>query len=119
LTGETTEEALQREVQEEIGTNTLHSVRLIGVYSHPDRDDRRHTISAAYVGRVYGRLKAGDDAKSISVIPLKVMNVELIKLGFDHGDILRSYWYDRNQSRTVLAPKRGTSTCPAPYPVDS
>lgn len=110
------EEAARREVEEEIGTTSLHSLRLLGVYSHPERDDRRHTVSAVYVGRVHGKLKAGDDAKVVSVIPLGVMNVELIKLSFDHNDILKDYWYALKESvvERNLLPRRGTNLCPVP-----
>jgi 8-oxo-dGTP diphosphatase len=110
------EEAVNRKVQEEIGTTSLNSLRLLGVYSHPERDDRRHTVSAVYVGKVHGKFKAGDDAKVVSVIPLQAMNVELIRLSFDHNHILKDYWYALKETvvERNLMPRQGTSLCPAP-----
>lgn len=61
--GETTEEAVIREVKEETGL-TCKILQLIGVYSAPDRDPRGHTISVAYAMIVEsGRMSAGDDAQ--------------------------------------------------------
>ncbi len=106
---------MHREVEEEMGTTTLHSLRLLGVYSDPKRDDRRDTVSAVYVGRIWGKLKAGDDAKEVSVIPLKALNVDIIKLSFDHADLLRDYWYGKEGVKVhKLAPRVGTSLCSWP-----
>jgi len=110
------EEAVNRKVQEEIGTTSLNALRLLGVYSHSERDDRRHTASAVFVGKVHGKFKAGDDAKVVSVIPLQAMNVELIRLSFDHNHILKDYWYSLKETvvERNLMPRQGTSLCPAP-----
>ena len=52
----------------------------------------------------------------MSVIPLQAMNVELIKLSFDHNDILKDYWYALKESvvERDLMPRQGTSLCPVP-----
>jgi len=50
--GESVEEALKREMLEEIGLE-VEIVRLLGIYSNPSRDPRFHTASAVFVVRAY------------------------------------------------------------------
>lgn len=99
---------MAREVKEETGA-TPYDLRLLGVYSRPDRDDRRHTVSATYVASITGRVQAGDDAKEVALIPLKILNVDMIKLAFDHADFLRDYFA---KGGFVGSPRAGTSLCP-------
>ncbi len=48
--GETVEEALLREVKEETGGLDVKPVKLVGVYSRPDRDPRGgHTVTVAFL----------------------------------------------------------------------
>jgi len=77
--GETTESALKREVKEETGLNT-DIIRLIGVYSDPDRDPRGHVISICYLALGNGDLHADTDAESVGLFPLN----NIPKLAFDH-----------------------------------
>lgn len=82
--GETTEEAVVREVLEETGLAT-RVVRLVGVYSDPSRDPRGHTVSAAYALEVIGgALKAGSDAMDIALLDPD----RLPPLAFDHARIV-------------------------------
>jgi 8-oxo-dGTP diphosphatase len=88
---ETTEEAVLREIQEELGVQTKIK-RLIGVYSDPGRDPRGHVVSAVYeLEIIQGKLKAGDDAAAFELVPLK--NIKKIKaeLAFDHEMIINDY----------------------------
>lgn len=85
--GETTEDAVLREVEEETGLlldpnpEGGESMKLLGVYSDPRRDNRRHIISVAYALEfVPGKTKtkdggdipkAGSDAKEVVRVPLE------------------------------------------------
>lgn len=83
--GETTEEAVIREVKEETGAE-CEIVELIGVYSDPERDPRGHTVSIAYAlqgGK--GGVTAGDDAAEARWVPLD----DLPEMAFDHLKIIR------------------------------
>lgn len=85
--GETTEQAVEREVLEETGLQTEVS-RLLGVYSAPDRDPRGHTVSAAYVlKKIGGRLKSGSDAAAVRLVPIS----KVPRLAFDHADIVADF----------------------------
>jgi len=124
-TGETTESAVLREVQEETGITippqlmSSHSgggdsggafpnknnsaIKLIGVYSDPRRDNRRHIVSIAYAlefipdimttkdGR--GIPHAGDDAKDVIAIPLEEIGVKYVGEDWyaDHLSILLDF----------------------------
>ncbi len=87
--GETTENAVLREIYEE--TNLRTKIKhLLGVYSDPDRDPRGHTVSVVYVLEpIGGTLKGSDDAKEA-----KLFNIEEVKnldLAFDHKKIFYDY----------------------------
>lgn len=83
--GETTEEAVIREVEEETGLIT--SVKnLVGVYSAPNRDPRGHTVSIVYLLDVIrGDIKAGSDAGEASFFNVS----DLPLLAFDHEQIIK------------------------------
>ena len=82
---ETVEEAVVRELREETGLRA-RPVRLLGVYSGPDRDPRHPTTSVVF--RMSGRARTphgGDDARDAAWIPLERVG----PLAFDHNVILR------------------------------
>ena len=82
--GETTEAACIREVEEETGL-IVEIIRLLGVYSDPDRDPRGHSVSAVYIARpTGGELKAATDAAEVRIFP----DISGLELGFDHRQIL-------------------------------
>ena len=62
---------------------------LFGVYSDPNRDKRFHTASIVYVCKAYGNPVGADDAKEAMIVKLE--DLELNKLVFDHGEILKDY----------------------------
>jgi len=83
--GETTEDAVVREVEEETGLQCTIS-QLLGVYSDPSRDPRGHTISIVYiVERKNGTVSGGDDAAEAAFHPLH----SLPDLSFDHDKIIK------------------------------
>ena len=85
--GETVEDAVAREVEEETGL-VASPERLIGVRSMPDRDPRGHFVSVVFLMKVVGgSLCPGDDAVDVDVVPFD----PLPSLAFDHSDIVREY----------------------------
>ena len=86
--GESVEDAVIREMKEEISLD-VKITRLFGVYSKPNRDKRFHTASVVYVCKAYGEPIGADDAKEAMVVKLE--NLDLDALVFDHADILRDY----------------------------
>ena len=84
--GETTEHAAIREAKEETSID-VEIEKLLNVYSDPDRDPRRHTVSVCYVARGnFDDAKADDDAKDICVFSFD--KLDDVELAFDHKDIL-------------------------------
>ena len=82
--GESTEDAVIREILEETGLKTKVS-DLVGVYSDPARDPRGHTITIAYILEVLdGIARAGDDASDVKFFKLD----RLPELSFDHEVII-------------------------------
>ncbi|ACO04312.1 MAG TPA: NUDIX hydrolase [Persephonella sp.] len=86
--GERVEDALIREMKEETDLD-VEIVRLLGVYSDPDRDPRFHTVSITYVCKAYGEPKAQSDAKDVKIFRLE--DIPFDKLVFDHAKILKDY----------------------------
>ena len=83
--GETTVEAIVREVREETGLETT-VIQLVGVFSNPDRDPRGHTVTIVYALEVVGgNLAAGTDAADIVLLDPDRPPA----LAFDHNEIVR------------------------------
>jgi len=82
--GETTESACLRELEEETALMG-DSLKLIGVYSNPNRDPRKHTVSVVYaVMSVSGTVRAQDDAKKAEWFDIE----HIPPLAFDHASII-------------------------------
>ncbi len=86
--GESCEEALIREMKEETGLD-VEIIKLLGVYSQPDRDPRFHTVSITYLCKAYGEPVASSDAKKVNIFKLE--EIPFDKLVFDHSRILKDY----------------------------
>lgn len=86
--GETTEDAVVREMKEEICLD-VETVSLLGVYSDPKRDQRFHTVSVVYICKAEGVPVGADDAKSAKVYSLD--KLPLKELVFDHKKIVEDY----------------------------
>jgi 8-oxo-dGTP diphosphatase len=83
--GETVEAAVLRELREETGLAGRLGP-LLGVYSDPARDPRKHTVSVVFrIRGPGGTPRGGDDAASAEWVPLTPFPA----LAFDHGRILR------------------------------
>jgi 8-oxo-dGTP diphosphatase len=81
---ETVEHAVVRELREETGL-VARRIRLLGVYSGPDRDPRKPTTSVAFlVAGLRGRPRGGDDAGDAQWVDRR----EAKPLAFDHDRIL-------------------------------
>jgi 8-oxo-dGTP diphosphatase len=85
--GETLEQAAVREAKEETSLSVT-CLRLLGCYSDPERDPRRHIISTVFVAQGEGTPHAGDDATSLEIFPLSALPEPLC---FDHRKILEDY----------------------------
>ncbi len=87
--GESVEDAVKRETLEETSL-VVDPINILGVYSDPLRDPRRHTISVVFMSNIVeGIPKAGDDAKQIEWI--NVDRFSKITMAFDHMIILSDY----------------------------
>jgi len=85
--GETVEHAAVREALEETSL-AVQLVTLLGLYSHPSRDPRGHTVTAVYVARASGEPQAQDDARNLRVCAIDELPQPL---AFDHALVLEDY----------------------------
>ncbi len=102
--GETVEESAIREVMEETGMQ-IELQEILGVYSSPDRDPRKHVLTTVFVAKpIAGEPSGGDDAADAQWFNLRDM--ETMTLGFDHGLIVRDLieWF---KSRKTYWSTRG------------
>jgi len=90
--GESVETAAVREAKEEIGLQ-VELIEQFHVYSAPDRDPRKHTLSIVFLATATGEPQAADDAKTLNIFNLWEIPANLC---FDHDQILRDYRYYRH-----------------------
>lgn len=86
--GETAQDAAVREALEETGLRVTLTA-LLGVYSDPMRDARKHTISTVYIGMAEGLPSGGDDAAEARLFSEDNLPTPL---AFDHAQILADYF---------------------------
>ncbi len=98
--GESVEDAVIREMKEEISLD-VEIQKLFGVYSEPTRDKRFHTASVVYICKAYGTPVGADDAKEATIVRLE--DLKLDKLVFDHGDILRDYLQKHHTNIDIIS----------------
>jgi ADP-ribose pyrophosphatase YjhB (NUDIX family) len=84
--GETLEDTVVREVEEETGL-TVTSCRLLNVYSDPARHPRQAVVGA-YIAETTGEPVPGDDIVDLKWVPLDEVPDEL---AFDHAKIIADY----------------------------
>ena len=84
--GETPEQAMYRELQEETGLQGI-PLRQFHTFSQPDRDPRERVITIAYYAVIrWQKIQAGDDAGRAQWFPLDAIPA----LAFDHRLILHT-----------------------------
>jgi len=106
--GETVEDAVKREAMEETSLE-VHPIDILGVYSDPKRDPRKHIVTVVFVGIIVGgEVRANDDAASIEWIQLDTIGqLQQQKLfAFDHAQILRDYQQWKPSGGTFWSTKR-------------
>ncbi len=86
--GETVEQAVIREIKEEINLDVKIN-GILGIYSDPKRDPRFHVVSVVFVCSAKGEPVSGSDAKEAYIY--KVEDIPFDRLVFDHAKILRDY----------------------------
>ncbi len=95
--GESVEDTAIREMKEETNLD-IKLIGLLGVYSKPERDPRKHTISTTYVATPKNpeELKAGDDARKAYWYKLDELPSPLC---FDHAKMIDDFLrYVNNQA---------------------
>ena len=106
--GETVEDAMKREAMEETSLE-IHPIDILGVYSDPRRDPRKHIVTVVFVGIIVsGDLRASDDAASIEWIQLGIIDQlqQQKMLAFDHAQILQDYRQWKSSGGTFWSTKR-------------
>lgn len=102
--GETVESAARRETKEETSLE-VEPIEILGVYSDPKRDPRKHIATVVFVGiMVGGSETAGDDAESIEWVDLA--SIDRQQIAFDHATILRDYKKWKVSGGTFWSTKR-------------
>lgn len=102
--GETAEDAMKREAMEETSLE-VEPIEILGVYSDPKRDPRKHIVTVVFIGIIVGGSdRAGDDAESIEWVELA--KVEKQQIAFDHTTILRDYRKWKASGGTFWSTKR-------------
>lgn len=89
--GESTEKAVIRESFEETCL-LVEIVKLVGVYSDPQRDPRGHIVSVCYLAKGSGSLKSGSDVSSAELFELE----SIPELAFDHNKMINDAKSDIN-----------------------
>lgn len=85
--GENLETAAKRELREETGVK-VESMQQVQAFGEPGRDPRGHTISIAFLSRIYCEedLSPSDDAKDAQWFAIEKLHS--MKLAFDHDEII-------------------------------
>jgi len=103
---ETVEQAAVREVMEETAL-PIRLLEILGVYSDPKRDPRKHIITTVFVGEIFGdnntQPVAGDDAADTKWIPLG--SIQDFTFAFDHKRILNDFVKWRHMRGTYWSTK--------------
>jgi 8-oxo-dGTP diphosphatase len=104
--GEKVETAALREVSGETSLE-IEPVDILGVYSDPKRDPRRHILTVVFIGIILkGVPNPKDDSSEIQWIQLD--DIQKKDLAFDHKQILSDYIQWRKTGGTFWSSKHRT-----------
>ncbi|MGR8979410.1 MAG: NUDIX domain-containing protein [Gammaproteobacteria bacterium] len=95
--GETVEKAAIREAKEEVSLD-VKLIKMLGLYSNPERDPRNHTVTAVYIAEAEGMPEAADDARFCGLFTLDKLPPVL---AFDHALVLEDYRHYLNTGQTA------------------
>lgn len=102
--GESVEAAVKREAIEETSLE-IEPIDILGVYSNPERDPRRHIVTIVFIGTIInGVAKPGDD--SVEIEWLHLDEIKNKKIAFDHNQIISDYSQWRISGGTFWSFKR-------------
>ncbi|MBD2329733.1 NUDIX hydrolase [Alkalinema sp. FACHB-956] len=90
--GEDLPTAVHRELAEETGLEVAKIKRLVGVYSHPDRDPRVHSICVVVEVEAVGQMQALDEMEVMDVQAFYRDEIPPGKLSHDHSRQLQDYF---------------------------
>lgn len=90
--GEDLPTAVHRELAEETGLEVAKIKRLVGVYSHPDRDPRVHSICVVVEVEAVGQMQALDEMEVMDVQAFYPDEIPPGKLSHDHSRQLQDYF---------------------------
>lgn len=90
--GETVEQGAARELQEETALQVVAIERLVGVYSHPQRDPRSHVISIVLAAQVVGEFRNNAPKEIMDIKAFLPDNLPTGGLSHDHDLHLQDYF---------------------------
>jgi ADP-ribose pyrophosphatase YjhB (NUDIX family) len=93
--GETIEQSVRRELQEETGLRLIRIQRLVGVYSHPQRDPRFHSVCVLLVLETAGEPDSQDALEIEAVRAFAPEEISLDVLAHDHQQMLGDFFSGR------------------------
>lgn len=116
--GESVEQAVSREVYEEMNYRLIEPIHLLGVYSNPERDSRRHTVSVVYYSTIpitaEKLLKPADDVKE--VIKISLEDIGQYSLFSDHDKVIADFRALRESRKVDIIVSSSRSLCIYPKP---
>lgn len=89
--GEDIPTAARRELHEETGLDLIEIKQITGVYSHPDRDPRMHSISIVLEVRATGDFDIQDTQEIAEVRSYPIEEIPFSNLCHDHERQLKDY----------------------------
>lgn len=83
--------AAQRELREETGLTLVQPGRLVGIYSHVNRDPRFHSVCVALEAYVQGSYRINDPDEVLEIKAFALMQLVDETLAHDHQRQLQDY----------------------------